>query len=653
MTTLETIKQAGSDEKLLASTVSNLEAWLSGGFLPAWALQSIEALVAASAWDELNDRFYKTIAFGTGGMRDRTIGGIVTDAEKGNSTGPVPEHAAVGATMLNDFNIIRATMGLFEYCREFLIKELGYAEQPRLVIAHDVRHFSRHFCELAASVWTRLGGFAMIFDGPRSTPQLSFTVRHVGATAGVVITASHNPPQYNGFKAYFSDGAQVTPPHDNGIIARVNAVDNSTLAAYLEKDLSKVITLPASVDADYIEAVGENVLAQDAFENKIKTVFTPIHGTGSVASVPILKNYGVDLVLVDEQEVQDGAFPTVKSPNPEESAALDMGIRKAKETGAELVIATDPDADRMGVAVRDTDGEMKLLTGNQIGSMLLAYRIERFRELGVLPEGGTKSAALLKTFVTTPLQDRIAEANGLKIINTLTGFKWIGKKLAEYEDKLLDTLIEEEGISLDYDSTDLVKRCELLLKYSTFYICGGEESYGYLASDRVRDKDANAAVLMFVEMASYLKGEGKSVLQFLDEIYIRYGFHLESLVNIYYEGAAGSQKIANILRSYREDKPTQIGENKVTQFLDFGVQDLKDADGVEIPKQDLYFLTLDNGYQYAVRGSGTEPKIKFYLFAAEKVSKPSALADVKAKTRVTLDALAASIKADAERRAEG
>jgi len=432
----------------------------------------------------------------------------------------------------------------------------------------------------------------------------------------------------------------------------VNAVDNSTIASYLEKDLSKVVVLPASVDEDYIDAVGENVLQEEAFENKIKTVFTPIHGCGSIGSVPVLERYGVDLVLVDEQEVQDGAFPTVKSPNPEESAALDMGIQKAKATGAELVLATDPDADRMGVAVVSKDGDVKLLSGNQIGSMLLAYRIDRFKALGVLPEGGTKSAALLKTFVTTPLQDRIAEANGLKVINTLTGFKWIGKKLAEYEDQLLDALMEEEGISLDYDSTNLIKRCELLLKYSTFYICGGEESYGYLASDRVRDKDANAAVLMFVEMASSLKGEGKSVLEYLDEIYIKYGFHIEKLVNIYYEGAAGSQKIANILKSYREEKPEKIGDYRVTEFLDFGVQDLKDADGVEIPKQDLYFLTLDNGYQYAVRGSGTEPKIKFYLFAAEKVSEAGALDAVKAQTAVSLDNLAKAIEDDARARAE-
>jgi len=652
MTTLETIKAAGSDKKLLESTVSNLEAWLTGGFLPEWAVKSIDALVSGEAWDELNDRFYKTIAFGTGGMRDRTIGGVITEAEQGNSDN-IPEHPAVGSTMLNDFNIIRATVGLYEYCSEFLQSELGYAEQPRIVIAHDVRHFSRHFCELAASVWTRLGGYAMIFDGPRSTPQLSFTVRHVGATAGVVITASHNPPQYNGFKAYFGDGAQVTPPHDNGIIEKVNAVDNSKIASFLERDTSKVVVLPASVDEDYIEAVEENILQEEAFENKIKTVFTPIHGCGSIASVPILKRYEVDLVLVDEQEVQDGAFPTVKSPNPEESAALDMGIQKAKATGAELVLATDPDADRMGVAVIKENGDVQLISGNQIGSMLLAYRIERFQELGVLPKEGHKNAALIKTFVTTPLQDRIAESNGLKVINTLTGFKWIGKKLAEYEDQLLDAVMEEEGLSLDYDSTNLIKRCELLLKYSTFYVCGGEESYGYLASDRVRDKDANAAVLMFMEMASSLKGQGKTVLDYLNEIYIKYGFHLEKMINIYYEGAAGAQKIANILKSYRENKPEMIGENKVTEFLDFGVQDLKDADGVEIPKQDLYFLTLDNGYQYAVRGSGTEPKIKFYIFAADNVSDAGALENVKAKTVVSLDKLAKAIEADARARAEG
>jgi phosphoglucomutase len=315
-------------------------------------------------------------------------------------------------------------------------------------------------------------------------------------------------------------------------------------------------------------------------------------------------------------------------------------------------MATDPDADRMGVAVRNEKGEMVLLSGNMIGSLLASYRIDVLKATGVIPEGGTQKAALIKTFVTTPLQESIAKKNGLKIIDTLTGFKWIGEKLKIYEEELVAKLKAEEGIELDYDATPMAKRRELLLKYSTYYVFGGEESYGYLASDLVRDKDANAAVLMFAEMAAALSAQGKSILEYLDEVYLRYGYYLESLLNIYYEGASGSKKIKNILDSYRADPPKQIGEFKLVRFDDFGLQEFKDADGKVIPKQDFYFIELDNGYQYAVRGSGTEPKIKFYIFGKESVSEPSKLEECKAIAAKTIEALKSAIDADARQRAE-
>lgn len=651
MSMIERIQKAGEAGNLLPSSVKNLTSWLEGGFLPSWAIKSLEELVEGNHWDELNDRFYQFLAFGTGGMRNRTIGRVVTQAERG-TPGPqeTPEHAAVGTAVLNDFNIIRATIGLYRYCERYLEGK----SQPRLVIAHDVRHFSRYFCELTASTWSRLGGEAFIFDGPRSTPQLSFTVRHCGATAGIVITASHNPAHDNGYKVYFADGAQVVYPHAEGIIHEVYQVGMETTPAYLDLDLTKVRRLGEAEDAAYMEALKENLLEPAIFEKaKPRIVFTPIHGTGGISAPVALAAFGLQVETVDAQMVQDGRFPTVKSPNPENAEALAMAIEQAKASGADIVMATDPDADRMGVAVKDGNGGMMLLSGNMIGSLLAAYRIEKMKDMGLLPREGSERAALIKTFVTTPLQAAVAQRNGLKVIDTLTGFKWIGEKLKIYEDALMEAL-RKEGINApDYDAIPLAQRREWLLRYSTFYVFGGEESYGYLASDRVRDKDANAAVLMFAEMAAGLASAGKSIPEYLDEVYLRYGYYSEDMINIYYEGASGAARINAILESYRKEPPSKVGGIAVTGWKDFGTQTLHDADGKEIPKQDFYFIELENGYSFAVRGSGTEPKIKFYIFAREDVTQPGDLEDAREAARKNLDMVKKAIDADARQRAGG
>ena len=649
MSTIDTIRKAGEAGLLLPGSVKNLSSWLEGGFLPDWALSSLEELIDGEHWDELNDRFYQFLAFGTGGMRNRTIGRVVTAAERGNP-GPqeTPEHPAVGTAVLNDFNIIRATIGLYRYCDRYLAGR----SQPRLVIAHDVRHFSRYFCELTASTWSRLGGDAFIFDGPRSTPQLSFTVRHCRATAGIVITASHNPSHDNGYKVYFADGAQVVYPHAEGIIHEVYQVGMETTPAYLELDLSKVQRLGEAEDAAYMEALKENLLEPSVFTKaQPRIVFTPIHGTGGISAPAALGAFGLQVETVAAQMVQDSRFPTVKSPNPENAEALSMAIEQAKTSGADIVMATDPDADRMGVAVQDGEGGMMLLSGNMIGSLLAAYRIEKMKDMGLLPKEGSERAALIKTFVTTPLQAAIARRNGLKVIDTLTGFKWIGEKLKIYEDALMQALREAGGDIPDYDALPVDKRRELLLRHSTFYVFGGEESYGYLASDRVRDKDANAAVLMFAEMAAGLTAAGKTIPQYLDEVYLRYGYYAEDMINIYYEGASGSARIHAILESYRKEPPAEVAGFAVTGWKDFGVQTLHDADGKEIPKQDFYFIELDNGYSFAVRGSGTEPKIKFYIFAREDVTQPGDLEDARAAARRNLEAIKKAIDADARARA--
>lgn len=644
---VDTLTEKGD---LLSSAAANLKTWLSGSFLSESSLSSLKELIEGNQGEELNNRFFQQIAFGTGGMRGRTIGLLSTAAEKGADP-KTPSLPGVGSNMLNEYTVARAACGLYRYAAAYHKSE-GIETAPKLVIAYDVRHFSKFFCELAASTWCALGGEAFIFDGPRSTPQLSFTVRELGATCGIVITASHNPPQYNGFKAYFSDGGQVVPPSDTGIIDEVGKVSFEEVAQFLKADLSKVVTLDSKLDEVYTDAVVETVIDRDVFKKTdLKAVFTPIHGTGAEISLPAFKKLGLSPLVVESQMVQDPNFSTVKSPNPENAEALQLATDLAIAEGADILMGTDPDADRMGVAVRDVKGEMVLITGNQIGAMIADYRINKLKEMGWISQEGSSKAVLIKTFVTSPLQDAIGEGHGIKVINTLTGFKWIGEKLKIYEEEAKAGYKAETGKDLDYDSLSQRERSEILQKYSTFYVFGGEESYGYLPTDSVRDKDANAASVIFCELAASLKAEGKTIPEYLDEIYLKNGFYLESLGQLVYEGAAGAAKIARILETYRSEAPTDFLGSKIAKFTDFGRQEVFDNDGKKIPSQDLYFLELENGYRYAVRGSGTEPKIKFYLFGCEEVANAEELDSVKAKTRSTLKALEGEILADADKRA--
>ncbi len=647
------IESADASGHLLKSTVENLKNWVDVDFLPEWTQDSIAELFEKKAWDELNDRFYRNMAFGTGGIRGRTIGQVVTAAELGTpSEMGTPKHAAVGSNMLNDFTIVRATIGLFHYLKNYL-QEIGSYELPCFVIAHDVRHFSRYFCELSASTWCKLGGQALIFDGPRSTPQLSFTVRKTIANCGAVITASHNPSHDNGFKVYFNDGAQVVSPHAEGIVELVNQVELREISKFLNIDLKPVRTILKHEDDAYLGVLKEIVTDREVLSiQSPRVVFSPIHGTGAISTVPVLKDLGVEVIEVPEQMVQDPRFPTVKSPNPENSEALEMAIAKANEVKADVVIATDPDSDRMGVAVRDTDGKMVLLTGNQIGALLADYRISTLKEGEIIPEKGGNNIALIKTFVTSPLQEAIANSYGIKTINTLTGFKWIGAKLASYEAKMKEHLFDKEGLVIDYDTCSIWTRADMLLDYSTFMVFGGEESYGYLISDKVRDKDANGAAVLFCELTAYLKSQEMTFPEYLDALYIQHGYYEEKTLNLVFEGAAGSQKISRILESYRKNPPKNLGKFTVTKFTDFGRDKQVDADGDDIPAQDFYFLDLDNGYSYAVRGSGTEPKIKFYLFGRSDVPDADSLQNVKKEAATVMQTLLAVIETDAKERAD-
>lgn len=652
MSVNETLLAAQEKGELFESSVEHISYWLEADFMPKWVKASIEELISKNAWEELNDRFYRNLAFGTGGMRGRTIGRISTSSELEDGEAKTPLKPAVGTNVLNDFTIIKATIGLYNYVSEYL-KSKGSIDIPKFVIAHDVRYFSRHFCELCASTWTQLGGQAIIFEDARSTPQLSFSVRHYKAHCGAVITASHNPYHDNGFKVYFEDGAQVVEPHAESIVEAVNAVDLSATIPFLEKRLENVISLGDSADDAY-KALLKEILSYEVSSNEdnLKVVFSPIHGTGAVISVPLLEEIGIEVHCVDEQNIMDPSFPTVISPNPENASALKMALDKAEFVGADLVIATDPDADRMGVAVRDGEGRMKLLSGNQIGSLMADYRIKTLKERKILPQEGSENAALIKTFVTTPMQDAIAKAHGLKVVNTLTGFKWIGKKLADYEAEMSAKYKEAEGISINYDTTDPDVRADIMMDYATYFVCGGEESYGYLAHDVIRDKDANAAAILFAEMAANYKSENLTVMEALDGLYLEHGFFTEKMINIYYEGAIGAQKIANILKSYRENPPKNFGEINVNSVKDFGVSDIYDEDGKMIPKQDFFFLECSHGYSFAVRGSGTEPKIKFYVFGQKALSENHALPEIKSELGSAMKEFMELIEADAHTRAE-
>jgi phosphoglucomutase len=648
MNTLEKIQAAGKAQQLMPGAVDNLTAFL-GANLPDWAVKSIDELVEQQAWSELNDRFYRYLEFGTGGMRGRTIGVVPAAAETGKLS-PIgtPEHAAIGSNMLNDFTLIRAVVGLFRYTKRYLGTRPD-AARPKLVIAHDVRHFSRPFCELAASTWMQLGGEAFVFDGPRPTPQLSFSVRWLKAHAGIVITASHNPPHDNGFKAYFEDGAQVIPPHDKGIVDAVNKVALGELGVFLQQDISKVTTLGPDADEAYRKVAATALLDPEILrKTKLNVVYTNIHGTGAVHVLPLLKNAGCNVSDVPEQLKFDARFPTVKSPNPENPEALALAIKLAEQKGSDVVLATDPDDDRMGCAVRNRAGKMELITGNQIGSLLAEYRLMKYKELGWIPAGGSKHACIINTVVTTQLQAAIGQGHGVKVIETLTGFKWIAAKLQRYEQQLKAAM----PAGFDYDATPFRERARLLLQHSTFYVFGTEESYGYLPNDYLRDKDGNSACLMFAELCAWVKSRGLTVPEYLEEIFLRYGFYLEGVINLYYEGASGSAKIKRIIDTYRANPPKAFGDVTVAKFQDYGREKIVDADGEALPAQDLYFVTLSNGYKFAARGSGTEPKMKFYLFANGKVANVAELPAVKAKTKATLDGLIKLIEADARARAD-
>ena len=646
------LQQAVTAGQLLESSARNIGLMLERSSSPEIA-GSVGELVERGAWEELNDRFYKALAFGTGGLRGRTIGKIVTAAERG-APQPLdrPELPCVGTNAMNFYNISRATQGLVAYVKEWFT-QTGQPGRPKIVVAHDTRHFSRDFTALAARVAVENGCDVCIFDGPRSTPQLSFTVRHENAHAGIVITASHNPPHDNGYKVYFADGAQVVEPHAGGIIAKVNAIESDVYTPLPAAAQGTLRVLGTAHDDAYMARLETLILDRPmvaaAAQSGLRIVFTSIHGVGGTIIKPMLDRLGFRYSTVPAQEIADGRFPTVKSPNPENAEALTLAMQLAEQDGADLVIATDPDCDRMGVAVRNAAGGLELLTGNQIGSLMAYYRVRKLIELGVITPENAARCVIVKTFVTTDLQRAIAEKHGLRCVETLTGFKYIGEKLGKYEAAL------PADLRANYRVLNELESRRVRLARSSYYVCGGEESYGYSAADFVRDKDGNGSAVVFAEVAAYAKSRGLTLLDLLDEVYAAYGFYWEKNGSLTFEGADGAAKIQRLVESYAAQPPRAVDGIAVTGARNFATDTFTDDEGDIIPKEKMLMFDLADGRRIAVRPSGTEPKIKFYLFArrapdAGKTVTAAELAAIKADVRAALDQLWTWVQQDVERR---
>ena len=517
---------------------------------------------------KLIDAFYQDLEFGTGGLR-----GIM----------------GAGINRMNIYTLGMATQGLANY----IIKQCG-SQGLKVAIAYDCRNNSKYFGETTADIFSANGFEVYLFESLRPTPELSFAVRHYKCHTGVVITASHNPPEYNGYKAYWNDGGQVVAPHDTGIIEEVRKI-KSVSEIKFERKSEKIYLIGKETDDLFLDEVLKMSINPDVIKkfSDIGIVYTPIHGTGIMLVPPALKMFGfTNIISVPEQDINDGNFPTVKSPNPEEPDALKMAIAKALEKGAELVMATDPDADRLGIAVKNKKGEFILLNGNQTGVILIWYILSQFSER----KKYKGNEYIIKTIVTTDLLERIAEGFNVEYFNVLTGFKFFAELIRENEGK---------------------KK----------YIGGGEESYGFLPGEYVRDKDAVASCALAAEAAAWSKSNGKSLFDLLIDIYVKYGFYKEKLINIVRKGKEGADEIKTMMKGYRTSPPEKINNSRVIRINDYEKQISHDIlngtkTTIDLIKSDVLQFFLEDGTKISVRPSGTEPKIKFYFSVNTKLASP-------------------------------
>ena len=570
------------DLELLKTVTAKAQTWLGEGYDEETKAE-VKKMLENEDKTDLIECFYKDLEFGTGGLR-----GIM----------------GVGSNRMNIYTVGAATQGLANYLKD----AFADMEQISVVVGHDVRNNSRLFAEIVANIFSANGIKVYLFEGSRPTPEMSYAIRLLGCQSGVIITASHNPKEYNGYKAYWNDGAQMVAPHDTNTIDYVNKIKSVTEVKFEgNKDLIQIVG--EDIDSQYIAEIKKLSLSPDviAKHHDLKIVYTPIHGTGKYLIPRSLKNFGfTNIISVPEQELQSGDFPTVDSPNPENASAMAMAIAKAKEVDADIVMASDPDADRIGVVIKNTKGEYELVNGNQIVMIFLYYLMARNKELGKL----TGNEYIVKTIVTTDTIKSIAEKQNIKLYDVFTGFKWIATVMRENEGKAR-------------------------------YLGGGEESYGFLAEDFVRDKDSVSAISLMAEIAAWAKEKGLDMNAMLIDIYMTYGYSKEKGVSLVRKGKSGAEEIQAIMKQFRENPPKSIAGSPVVTVKDFATLEQKNIAAGTVEK--LVMPTTSNVLQYyteegtkiSIRPSGTEPKIKFYievhgtLESAEKYDETNAAAEAK------------------------
>lgn len=566
------------------TTLEKAKLWLAESF-DEETRSAVEMLIN-SASPDLEDSFYRELEFGTGGMR-----GIM----------------GVGTNRLNKYTLGQATQGLANY-----LHGQFPSDKIKVAIAYDVRNNSKEFGKLVADVLTANGIHVLLFKEHRPTPELSFTVRDKSCHAGIVLTASHNPPEYNGYKVYWNDGAQIVPPHDEAIIREVYSVEFSEIK--FEGNDALIEWLDESQDQAYIEACISNSTYQNVGYEDLNIVFTSIHGTTYTTVPQALKQAGFKKIdLVREQMIPSGNFPTVESPNPEEPAALEMAMDLARITNADIVIGTDPDGDRLGIAVRNLEGEMQLLNGNQCNTILTHYILEQWKKSGRI----TGTEFIGSTIVTSDIFFDIAQKFGVDCKVGLTGFKWIGKMIRDYE-----------GIEK--------------------FVCGGEESFGFMTGDFVRDKDSCGSILLACEIAAWCKAQGKTMYEYLIEIYTSTGLYYEGLINVVRKGREGAEQIQQMMHDFRANPPRELAGSPIEEIKDFKEQTCQvlSTDSVsvmdDIPKSNVLIYYTVDGTKVCIRPSGTEPKIKFYVSVKETLANKE---EFKAKLQL-LEAKIDQVKAD-------
>ena len=571
-----------------AAIQKNIDKWLNGNFDEETKTQ-IRNLQQQSP-DEVADAFYRNLEFGTGGLR-----GLM-----GN-----------GTNRMNKYTIGMATQGYANY-----LKKSFPNEEVRVAIAHDSRNNSRFFAETAAHVFAANGIKVFLFEDLRPTPELSFAIRHFKCQGGVVCTASHNPKEYNGYKTYWNDGGQLVPPHDKNVISEVEKISDVTEVKWTGND-GNIKIIGKEVDDAYIKMVkGLSVYPEVIRAQKdLKIVYTPIHGTGITLVPRVLAEFGFEQVhIVEEQATPDGNFPTVVYPNPEESEAMSIGLKKAKELDADILCGTDPDADRVGIGVKDTKGNWVLMNGNQTAVLAFNYMIESRKEKGL----SQPNDMVVKTIVTTNMIDVIAKHQSIHCYNVLTGFKWIAELIKEKEGK-------------------------------ENYVVGGEESYGLMIGDQVRDKDAVSAVALLCEMAAYEKNKGRSLFEKLLDLYLQYGYFQEDLISITKKGMNGQQEIAEMMEGFRKNPPRELAGSKVTELLDYQTQvktmlESGKTEPIHLPKSNVLQFVLEDGSKISARPSGTEPKIKFYFSVNTRLESKEKFEDAQKEAKEKIRKIIADMK---------